>query len=150
MCATFQFRVGMEFSSLKQFKVAILEHSVLNGKHVKFVKNDVTQVRVVCKKKCKFLAFVSRVGKSTTFKMKTLNNKHTCGRVYRNKSAKSTWVAKMIVDKLRVNNKMKLTEIMEDMRLNCATGITKSTTLKAREIALEVVDGDVAKQYTLL
>jgi hypothetical protein len=81
MCKSFKFRVGMEFNSLQEFKEAILEHSVLIGRQVKFVKNDATRVRVICKQKCNFVAFVSRVGKSTTYKMKTLKGKHTCGRV---------------------------------------------------------------------
>lgn len=41
----------MEFSSLKQFKDAILEHNVLNGMDVRFEKNDANKCRVVCKDK---------------------------------------------------------------------------------------------------
>jgi len=51
----FKFKLGMKFGSLKDFKQALMEHSVLNGKEVKFVKNDQKRVRVVCKKKMWFL-----------------------------------------------------------------------------------------------
>lgn len=51
MTKTFKFKVGMEFSSLRQFKDAILEHNVLNCREIKFVKNDLDRCRVVCKKK---------------------------------------------------------------------------------------------------
>ena len=50
----FKFKLGIEFGSLKDFKQALIEHSVLNGKEVKFVKNDQKRVRVICKKKCGF------------------------------------------------------------------------------------------------
>src|SRR4051812_56461 len=35
-----KFKVGMEFISLTQFKNAILEHNMLNGREVRFEKND--------------------------------------------------------------------------------------------------------------
>ena len=47
---SFKFILGMKFCSLKNFKHALMEHSVLNGKEIKFVKNDDKRVRVVCKK----------------------------------------------------------------------------------------------------
>lgn len=59
MCKDFKWKIGMDFSSLKQFKDAILEHSVLNCKKVKFVKNDQVYVRVVCEANCQFVAYVS-------------------------------------------------------------------------------------------
>ena len=40
MSKDFQFEVGMEFSSLRQFKDAILEHYVFIGRQVVFVKSD--------------------------------------------------------------------------------------------------------------
>ena len=42
----FKFKLGMEFSSLKDFKYALMKHSVLNGKEVKFFKNDHKRVRL--------------------------------------------------------------------------------------------------------
>ena len=54
MKKNFKFKLGMEFCSLKDFKHALIEHSVLNGKEVKFVKNDHKRVRVVCRKNMVF------------------------------------------------------------------------------------------------
>lgn len=51
------------------------------------------RVNVVCKGKCDFTTLVSRVGQSHTYKMKTLIDKHTCGKIFSNKNAKSKWVA---------------------------------------------------------
>ena len=82
MNKSFKFRLGMEFCSLKDFKHALMEHSVLNGKEIKFVKNDDRRVRAVCKKKCGFLIMVSKVVRS-----------HRCGRVMFNKNANKDWIA---------------------------------------------------------
>jgi len=83
----FKFQLGMEFDSLKDFKQALMEHSVLNGKEFKFVKNDQKREKVVCKKKCGFLIMVNMVGGRQTFKVKTLVGHHKYGRVFGNKNA---------------------------------------------------------------
>lgn len=40
MTKDFTFKVGIKFSSLKQFKKAILEYTILNGREIIFSKND--------------------------------------------------------------------------------------------------------------
>lgn len=50
MCKNFKFKLGMKFCLLKEFN-AIMEHSMLNGREVEFVKNDHVKVKVVCKKR---------------------------------------------------------------------------------------------------
>ena len=57
----FQFKLGMEFKYLSEFKDAIRERSVLNGREITFVKNESYRVRVECKGKCGFLALCSKV-----------------------------------------------------------------------------------------
>ncbi|KAJ1409570.1 hypothetical protein SESBI_22626 [Sesbania bispinosa] len=46
-----------------------------------------------------------RVGRTTTYRLKTLVARHTCGRVFGNNNAKAGWVAKVIVNKMKCNNK---------------------------------------------
>ncbi|KAJ1390110.1 Transposase, MuDR, plant [Sesbania bispinosa] len=72
MCKQFKWKVGMEFASLLEFKDAMLEHSLLNGKEIKFVKNDLVRARAVCTRKCPFTVLCSKVGGSETFRIKTL------------------------------------------------------------------------------
>ncbi|XP_058744588.1 uncharacterized protein LOC131617289 [Vicia villosa] len=148
----FKFKVGMEFSSLKQFKKAVLEHNVLNGREVKFAKNDGERCRVICKDKqqCGYTVLCSRVLRTESFRIKTLIQKHKCGRKFFNKNANADWVSRIIVDKLKNNSGMKLNEIVSDVRLRFATEITGCRAFKARQIARRVVEGDSAKQYTML
>ncbi|XP_058764112.1 uncharacterized protein LOC131637534 [Vicia villosa] len=148
----FKFKVGMEFSSLKQFKKAVLEHNVLNGREVKFAKNDGERCRVICKDKqqCGYTVLCSRVLRTESFRIKTLIQKHKCGRKFFNKNANADWVSRIIVDKLKNNSGMKLNEIVSDVRLRFATEITGCRAFKARQIARRVVEGDSAKQYSML
>ncbi|XP_014521871.1 uncharacterized protein LOC106778429 [Vigna radiata var. radiata] len=92
MTKGFKFRLGMKFKSLKDFKSALQEHSVLNGKEVKFVNNDLKRVRAICKKGCGFVIMPSKVGSSQTIRVKTLV-RHKCGRGFGSKSASVEWIA---------------------------------------------------------
>ncbi|RYR28700.1 hypothetical protein Ahy_B01g052857 [Arachis hypogaea] len=89
----YEFQVGLEFKSLSQFKEAVKEHALLNGRDIRFQKNDKVRCRVVCKGrkgKCKWVCFASKVGGSDCFRIKTLNGKHTCGRNYSGRLASSS------------------------------------------------------------
>lgn len=150
MTKDFTFKFGMKFSSLKQFKKAILEYNVLNGMKVRFSKNDAKRHRVVCKHKmhCNYIVLCNRVLRSTTYKVKTLFEKHKCGRQFFNKNVKIDWVAKMIVDKLKNNNKMKLNEVV--ICKVKVVDITGCRTFKSRKPVRKIVERGSSKQYSLL
>ncbi|KAJ1392294.1 hypothetical protein SESBI_35938 [Sesbania bispinosa] len=84
-------------------------------REIRFVKNDSVRCRVKCKNRCNFLALVSKVGGDQTYRMKTLIPRHTCGRVFNNKNAKSVWVAKKMVDKFRRGNGVSISEIIDEV-----------------------------------
>lgn len=75
MIDNFTFKIGMEFSSLKQFKDEVLEHSMLNVKKVRFVKDDGRMCMGVCKhkKKCEYNVLCSRVIRTSIFLVKTIS-----------------------------------------------------------------------------
>ncbi|XP_057429555.1 uncharacterized protein LOC130722743 [Lotus japonicus] len=150
MRAEFNFRVGMEFISLEEFKVAAKDHAVLTGREIYFPKNDTTRVRAACKKDCKWVMLCSKVGGRQTFAIKTLSGPHTCARVFNNKNATSKFVAKKLVEKLRGSRTMRLNDVVDEMRLGFSTGITRYRAWKGRQLALQIVEGDASKQYTLL
>ena len=150
MCKEFKFKLGMEFSSLKQFKQALMEHSVLNGREVKFVKNDDVRVRAICKRKCGFLILCSKDGGSQTFRVKTLIDSHNCGRVFVNKNANKEWVSKIVVDKFRNVGRMTANEIIDDVRRSYSVAITPWRACRAKEIAMDILEGDGQKQYNML
>ncbi|RYQ92289.1 hypothetical protein Ahy_B09g098471 [Arachis hypogaea] len=60
MSREYEFKVGLEFKSLGRFKDAIREHALLNGRNIRYIKND-----------------------------KTPNGKHTCRRNYSDRLASS-------------------------------------------------------------
>jgi hypothetical protein len=107
----------------------------------------------LCAKKeeeCNYLLLCSRVGTTTTFRVKTSKGKHDCGKRFNSKSAKSAWVATVIVDRLKNNPKMKLNEIVAEVRTRFSIDIPTGRAFKARQIARRIMEGDASKQYSLL
>src|ERR1051325_1722823 len=114
----------MEFNCLDEFREAIREWSVLNGREIKFVKNESYRVRVECRAKCGVLILCSKVGHKHTYSIKTIFDKHTCARVLDNRSASSRFVAKAMVKKMQTCKSVRITDIIQDMRQKNSIGIT--------------------------
>ena len=119
----FKFQWGMQFNSQDDFRYAIREWSVLNGREVAFVKNESDRVRVVCRANCEFLMLCSKVGHKLTYAIKTIVDKHTCARVLDNKSASSRWVAKAVLKKMQTSDNVRIYDIIQDLRQNYSVGI---------------------------
>ncbi|XP_014523658.1 uncharacterized protein LOC106779953 [Vigna radiata var. radiata] len=143
----FRFSLGMEFCSLKEFKNALMEHSLLNGKEIKFMKNDLTRVRAECKKKMWLFIMARKVGGKETFRVKTLVGRHRCGRVFGNKNASVNWIAQVLVD--RFVNVASMTVNQSLMTLK-SHSVLESLLGKAKQIVLDSLVGDRERQYARL
>lgn len=131
----FKFQLGMKFNSLVDFKDAMIEYLILIRREVKFPKNDKIRVRVLCKSKgCSFKALVSQVENNTTFKMKTFERKHTCGRVFNNKTANSKWLTKKVDGKLLITKKVWLNDIINDMKKTYSIRVIVAQAWRAKKM----------------
>jgi len=75
---------------------------------------------------------------------------HNCGKVFVNKNANKEWVSKIVVDKFRNVRRMTSNEIIDDVRRSYNIGITPCRACRAKEIAMDILEGDGQKQYILL
>ncbi|XP_020985320.1 uncharacterized protein LOC107462923 [Arachis duranensis] len=149
----YEFQVGLEFKSLSQFKEAVKEHALLNGRDIRFRKNDKVRCRVVCKGrkgKCKWVCFASKVGDSDYFRIKTLNRKHTCGRIYSEKLASSSWISKKIANNISRGEEMKLAIVIQTIQDKYMANISVGKAYWARRKAREEVHGRAIQQYAKL
>ncbi|RYQ98917.1 hypothetical protein Ahy_B07g086746 [Arachis hypogaea] len=97
-----------DMSSIAEFKEVIKEHALLNGRNIRYVKNDQVRCRVRYKDlggECPWMTFASKVKKFGCVRLKTWKSKHICGRNY---SASSNWIAKKITNNLSRGKDMKL------------------------------------------
>ncbi|KAL5189729.1 hypothetical protein HKD37_04G009347 [Glycine soja] len=139
MSKAFKRTLGMQFTSLQDFKEGMMECPVLNG------------YQVVCKtNKRPFTAYVYRVGETTTFQLKTLELITHVPKFFTIKMSIPKWVAKVLLDKFRTSKRFTLPQIVQEMKSTYVVGITRSCAIFARKLALHKIEGDAIKQYTLL
>ncbi|RYR15692.1 hypothetical protein Ahy_B04g072597 isoform A [Arachis hypogaea] len=149
----YEFQVGLEFKSLSQFKEAVKEHALLNGRDIRFRKNDKVRCRVVCKGrkgKCKWICFASKVGGSDCFRINTLNGKHTCGKNYSGRLASSSWISKKIANNISRGEEMKLAKVIQTIQDKYMANISVGKVYWARRKAREEVHRQPIQQYAKL
>lgn len=66
-----QFSVGLLFTSIAKFKVAMREYAIKNGRNMKFIKNEKEKVRVMCLIGCPWIVYATQVRDEKTFQVKT-------------------------------------------------------------------------------
>ncbi|RYR78721.1 hypothetical protein Ahy_A01g003574 isoform A [Arachis hypogaea] len=146
MSREYVFKVELEFKSLGQFKDAIREHALLNGRGIRYIKNDKVRCRVGCRRKkgkCRWMAFASKVGGSDCFRLKILNGKHTCGRDYSGRLASSSWVSQKIITNIS-RGEMKIATVIQTIQDKYMANISVTKAYWARRKARkEVHDRDI-------
>ncbi|RYQ99546.1 hypothetical protein Ahy_B07g087491 isoform A [Arachis hypogaea] len=84
-----QLQVGMKFNTKFEFREAVREYTIQEGRRIKFKKNDNIRCSAVCKvKECAWV-------------IKTFNGDHTCARENTNRAANRAWVASKFVKNVR-------------------------------------------------
>ncbi|KAL5570950.1 hypothetical protein UlMin_020547 [Ulmus minor] len=99
------FKLGMIFDTADTFRKAVRAHAVKHKRDVKFKVNDRDRVRAVCNNDgCEWMVFASLMGDDKkTFKLKTLNDKHTCAMVFKNRFVNSRRIAERYVGQWSAN-----------------------------------------------
>ncbi|KAL5577242.1 hypothetical protein UlMin_018941 [Ulmus minor] len=99
------FKIGMTFDSADTFRKAVRGHVVKHKRDVKFKVNDKDKVRAVCNSDgYEWIVFASMlVSDKKTFKVKTLNDNHTCAMVFKNIFVNSTRLTERYVNQWSVN-----------------------------------------------
>nr|POE60375.1 hypothetical protein CFP56_33299 [Quercus suber] len=108
-----RFEKDMLFISTKQFKDAITDYAVAGGWGIKFVKNDLVRVRARCQPGCNFVAYLAKVPREKSFRLKTLNMEHTCSRSYKNPRCTASYIGKKLAKRVRRQPDIKLKDIQD-------------------------------------
>ena len=101
-------------------------------------------------KECNFEMLCNRLGKRHTYKIKTYLGDHTCPKIFNNRSVTSKRVVGKMVDRMRGSKKLRMVDIIDEVKIGYSTGITKWRAWCARKIASQVVEGDASRQYNQL
>ncbi|XP_065631901.1 uncharacterized protein LOC136068539 [Quercus suber] len=145
-----RFEKDMLFISTKQFKDAITDYAVAGGWGIKFVKNDLVRVRARCQPGCNFVAYLAKVPREKSFRLKTLNMEHTCSRSYKNPRCTASYIGKKLAKRVRRQPDIKLKDIQDAVHEKYVVNISAGKASRAREKAQDAVDGAHTAQFNQL
>ena len=143
-----RFKKDMLFISPKQFKDAVTNYAIHSGWSIKFVKNDLVRVKARCQPRSKFVAYLAKVPREKSFRLKTLNMEHTCSRNYRNPRCTASYIRKKLVKNVRRQPDIKLKDIQYVVHEKYVIDISAGKASRARD--QDVVDGAHIAQFNQL
>ncbi|CAH9073115.1 unnamed protein product [Cuscuta europaea] len=138
------FSVGMTFSSKKEFREALHNYAFVNGKDLKFVKNDSLRFIVKCKKdECPWMINLRKVQNSLSWRILRFSKKHEgCGWNYHNKMVTSTKVAKRWSKEIQFHNNWKMKEFRKKVCTKEKFHMSTKQAYRAIHKAKKQIQGD--------
>ncbi|XP_020411286.1 uncharacterized protein LOC18790256 [Prunus persica] len=140
----------MQFANREHLKEAIKEYAIVNGKLLKFDKNDKMRVKVLCSGSgnCAFVLYASGIDKvESTFVVKAIHAEH---RVDRLRYANSTWISQRFCDKMRRNPNWTVGQLQDEVREHYAMNVTPNQVYRAKQMAKKVIQGSYKEQFERL
>ena len=90
-----KFKLGMKFSSKKQFKKVVIKHGLDERKVIRFIKNDPKRVRAICDwEGCPWVCLLSNTSRSDSWQISIFTNNHMCPPRRDNKLVTATIIAR--------------------------------------------------------
>ncbi|XP_057756354.1 uncharacterized protein LOC130975602 [Arachis stenosperma] len=145
-----QLEVGMKFNTKWDFKEAVREFTIQEGRRIRFRKNDNVRMRATCQVKgCPWVVYASRDHEDTCWQIKTFVNDHTCPREDKNRAANKNWVASKLVKKVRKYPNFKHCDAATYFKSRFDLTLNKNS-IRALFDARNAVFGDEKEQYKML
>ena len=144
------FEKDMLFTTPKQFKEVITDYAVHGGWGIRFVTNDLQRVRTVCQEGCKFVAYLTKVPRERSYRLRTLALQYTYSRSYKNPRYTSSYIGKKLMKKVKRQPNIKLKDIQEAVHDKYTLNISAGKVSRVRDKAREYVDGAYTQQYNQL
>lgn len=143
--------LGTYFVSKKAFQEAIRTYAVHFGRDLKFRKKDKRRVRVTCKGakgNCLFEAYCGKIPNEETWQLRKIQRLHKCSRGFKLKMLNSDWLGSKLHSRVRENQNLKLTTIMNRTVAKWGLEINLNKAYRARCKVIDVIDGSFREQYT--
>ncbi|KAK4257452.1 hypothetical protein QN277_007038 [Acacia crassicarpa] len=144
--------VGQDFRSVQEFRDALQKYAIAHHFAYRYIKNDTIRARARCAcEDCPWRIFASWVPADDSFRIKKMEEPHTCG----GKSWKSThpsknWLVNVVKDRLRDNLHHKTKEIARGIHRDFGIQVNYSQVWRAVEEAREQLQGSYKEAYNQL
>lgn len=143
--------LGMEFTTLQQFKTVVKDYNIHLGREVIWKKNDKIRCRAKCgNPTCRWEIYCARSSVTNSFQIKTFNMEHTCSRQFQNRQASQGWVVHKLCQKLRTQPNLKHREAFELMKTEYCVHLNDTKIFRSLKKAREIVEGNEREQYSRL
>ncbi|KAL3744004.1 hypothetical protein ACJRO7_013281 [Eucalyptus globulus] len=144
------FKLGMCFSNAKEFREAVRNHAIKNGRNVRFVKNTPNKLRAMCSEGCGWLIYASKVQREHTLQVKTFNSVHTCNRTLQVPQISTKWLANKYCDRLRNNPTWPGASMKKTMEFENVLKLSRTMVYRARAISMSMITGNEEEQFWML
>ncbi|RYR72019.1 hypothetical protein Ahy_A02g006222 [Arachis hypogaea] len=143
--------VGMKFNTKWDFKEAVREYTIQEGRRIRFNKNDRNRLRAVCKvKECGWVIFASKDRDDTCWQVKTFRDDHSCAREDKNRAANRNWVASKLVKKVRKYPNFRHCDANTFFKTKYDLSLNRNSISRALSDARNLVYGDEKAQYAMV
>ncbi|KAH7833702.1 hypothetical protein Vadar_008858 [Vaccinium darrowii] len=138
-------KVGMKFKTHVLFREAMKEHAIKCGKEIKFFKSDKRQVRATCKSPCLWTIYCSYVPNDEVYRVKTFIDEHSCVRSFNVPWVSTKWIVKKYSERIRKNPTWPILSLVDAIESEKIMKVNPQKAYRARKIALDMLQGSVAK-----
>ncbi|KAK8576416.1 hypothetical protein V6N13_032338 [Hibiscus sabdariffa] len=145
-------RVGMIFANREVLKKAVINYGLQNRLHLKFKRNDIRRVNVICKPGCPWALWASRqnpsVAEDLTWQIKTLKNEHSCSKYYGKINLSSRTIAEKYLHFFVSDINFSIHSLHEAVKKDFISPVHQSKLYRARDIAIGIIEGKHKDQYS--
>ncbi|KAE8681841.1 hypothetical protein F3Y22_tig00111303pilonHSYRG00061 [Hibiscus syriacus] len=145
------FQKGMLFCSKETLQEAIRQYGRVNRTVVLFKVNDNKRLQAICREGCPWKLWASPLHShdfdSNTWQIKTYESEHTCAKLLKNKNVSYRFIGMKYIQKFMSDMNYSLTSLKQDVMTDYGTVCSLTKCGRAREHALEMIQGKLKEQY---
>jgi alpha-galactosidase len=146
------FALGMRFRGRKQFRKAIIKHGLADKRAFKFVKNELSRVRVKCTwPNCPWVMLLSKNTRTSSWQISTFNSEHMCPPRRDNKLVTSRRIAEKYEKMIRANPTWKMESLQQTVQEEMLADVHISKCKRAKKIVIDklvdAINGEYARVF---
>ncbi|KAL4382936.1 hypothetical protein GQ457_15G019750 [Hibiscus cannabinus] len=147
-----KFKVGLVFPNKVILKEAIKQYGRKNRYFLIFDINDKRRLRAICKDAtCPWNIWASKIdADNETFQIKTFKDVHTCAKVMKNPNITCKFIAKTYLHKFLADRNYAPSSLKADAEANYVAILNSTKCLRARKLAIEMIDESYKDQFKYL
>ncbi|KAL4388868.1 hypothetical protein GQ457_09G012750 [Hibiscus cannabinus] len=144
-----KFKVGLVFPNKAILKEAIKQYGRKNRYFLIFDINDKRRLRAICKDAtCPWNIWASKIdADNETFHIKTFKDVHTCAKVMKNPNITCKFIAKTYLHKFLADRNYAPSSLKADAEADYVAILNSTKCLRARKLAIEMIDGSYKDQF---